>query len=107
MIQSANRAPASFALLALLASLASVACNKSDKSDDTASTAEGVGSAEPGGGHKKHELPPAAFDACTGKAAGDACTVQFGDKQIEAKCAAAPDGRLACHPQRGEHKKPE
>ena len=107
MIQSASRVPASLAVLALFASLASVACNKSDKSDDTASTAEGVGSAEPASGGKKHELPPAAFDACTGKAAGDACTVQFGDKQIEAKCAAAPDGRLACHPQRGEHKKPE
>ena len=93
---------------AFIAALTSVACNKSEKSDDTASTAEGVSSAEPGGGGgKKHELPPAAFEACTGKAAGDACTVQFRDKQIEAKCAAAPDGRLACHPQRGEHKKPE
>jgi hypothetical protein len=106
MIQSASRVPASLALALLLAAFASVACNKSDKSDDTASTAEGVSSAGPGGG-RKHELPPAAFDACTGKAAGDACTVQFGDKQIEAKCAAAPDGRLACHPERGAHKKPE
>jgi hypothetical protein len=107
MIHSARRVPVSLAVAALIAALAGVACNKSEKSDDTASTAEGVSSAEPGGGGKKHELPPAAFDACTGKAAGDACTVQFGDKQIEAKCAAAPDGRLACHPQRGQHKKPE
>ena len=106
MIDLARRVPSALTTLALLAAFASVACNKSDKSDDAASTAEGVGSAAPGGG-RKHELPPAAFDACTGKAAGDACTVQFGDKQIEAKCAAAPDGRLACHPQRGEHKKPE
>jgi hypothetical protein len=106
MIYSARRVPVSLAVAAFIAALSSVACNKSEKSDDTASTAEGVGSAEPGGG-KQHELPPAAFDACTGKAAGDPCTVQFGDKQIEAKCAAAPDGRLACHPQRGEHKKPE
>jgi hypothetical protein len=106
MIYSARRVPVSLAVAAFIAALASVACNKSEKSDDTASTAEGVSSAEPGG-HRKHELPPAAFDACTGKAAGDACTVQFGDKQIEAKCAATPDGRLACHPQRGEHKKPE
>jgi hypothetical protein len=106
MIHSAKRVPVSLAVAASIAAFASVACNKSEKSDDTASTAEGVGSAEPGGGHKKHELSPAAFDACTGKAAGDACTVQFGDKQIEAQCAAAPDGRLACHPQR-QHKKPE
>jgi hypothetical protein len=106
MIQSARRIPTSLALAALLAALVSVACNKSEKSDDSAQAAEGVSSAEPGGEGKKHELPPAAFDACTGKAAGDACTVQFGDKQIEAQCAAAPDGRLACHPQR-QHKKPE
>ncbi|HEY1536138.1 MAG TPA: hypothetical protein VGF76_19090 [Polyangiaceae bacterium] len=106
MIHSVRRVPVSLAVAALIAALSSVACNKSEKSDDSASTAESVSSAEPGGG-KKHELPPAAFEACTGKAAGDACTVQFRDKQIEAKCAAAPDGRLACHPQRGEHKKPE
>ena len=105
MIHSARRVSVSLAVVAFIAALSGVACNKSEKSDDSASTAEGVSSAEPG--RKKHELAPAAFDACTGKAAGDACTVQFGDKQIEAKCAAAPDGRLACHPQRGEHKKPE
>lgn len=106
MIYSARRVPVSLAVAAFVAALASVACNKSEKSDDTASTAEGVSSGGPDAGHKRHELPPAAFDACTGKAAGDACTVQFGDKQIEAKCAAAPDGRLACHPHRGR-KKPE
>ena len=104
MTQSVSPVPASLALLLFIAALSGVACNKSDKSDDTAQAAESVNSAEPGGG-KKHELPPAAFDACTGKAAGDACTVQFGDKQIDAKCAAAPDGRLACHPERAEHKK--
>jgi hypothetical protein len=107
MIYSARRVPVSLAVAAFVTALAGVACNKSEKSDDSASTAEGVSSAQPGGGHRKHELPPAAFDACTGKAAGDACTVQFGDRQIEAKCAAVSDGRLACHPQRGEHKKPE
>ena len=106
MIDSAKRVPTALLTVALLAAFASEACNKSDKSDDAASTAEGVASAEPGDG-KKHELPPAAYEACAGKAVGDACTVQFGDKQIEAKCAAAPDGRLACHPQRGEHKKSE
>jgi hypothetical protein len=79
---------------------------KSEKSDDAAA----ADSAQPlaSGEHKgKHELPPAAFDACQGKGVGDACTVTFGEKQIEAKCAAAPDGRLACHPEHGGHKKPE
>ena len=95
---------ACFSLVVLAVAL-TTGCNKSDKADDSASEAQGVGSAEPG--KHKHELPQAAFDACTGKAAGDACTAQFGDKQIEAKCAAAPDGRLACLPERGEHKKPD
>ncbi len=79
---------------------------KTEKTDDaaTADSAEPVASGDhPHRG--KHELPPAAFDACQAKGVGDACTVTFGDKQIDAKCAAAPDGRLACRPERGEHKK--
>ena len=90
-------------MVALLG-LAGVACSKSDKGEGAASEAEGVGSAEPG--KRKHELPQAAFDACSGKAAGDACTAQFGDKQIQATCAAGQDGRLACRPA-GGHKKPD
>ncbi|HEX3773968.1 MAG TPA: hypothetical protein VHV51_05850 [Polyangiaceae bacterium] len=92
------------ALLFSLFALSVGAC-KSDKTDDaaTASSAEPLGSGE----HHHRELPPAAFDACQGKGVGDACTVKFGDKQIDAKCAAAPDGRLACRPEHGEHKKPE
>ena len=88
----------------LVCGLSASAC-KSEKSDDAA-TAD---SAEPlaSGGHKHHQLPPAAFDACQGKGVGDACTVTFGEKQIEAKCAAAPDGRLACRPEHGGHKKPD
>jgi hypothetical protein len=96
------------ALFSLLTVLPVTAC-KSQKSDDAAAadSAEPLASAEPGEHKHKHELPPAAFDACQGKGVGDACTVQFRDKQIEAKCAAAPDGRLACRPARGEHKKPD
>jgi hypothetical protein len=85
--------------------LQATAC-KSEKSDDaaTADSAEPLASGE----HKgRHQLPPAAFDACQGKGVGDACTVTFGERTIEAKCAAAPDGRLACRPARGEHKKPD
>ncbi len=92
---------------ALLAAVG--ACNKSEKSDDAASadSAEPVTAGSGGPHHGKHQLPPAAFEACQGKGVGDACTVTFGERQIEAKCAAAPDGRLACRPERGEHKKPD
>ncbi len=97
------RSGARLSVVALAVSLL-VGCNKADKTDDAASEAQGVSSAEPG--KHKRELPQAAFDACTGKAAGDACTAQFGEKQVEAKCSAAPDGRLACRPERGGHKQP-
>ncbi|HWZ92937.1 MAG TPA: hypothetical protein VNW92_28925 [Polyangiaceae bacterium] len=92
-------------LFAALVVVPCAAC-KSEKTEDpaTADSAEPLASGEHRG---KHELPPAAFDACQGKAVGDACTVTFRDKPIEAKCAAAPDGRLACMPEHGEHKKPE
>jgi hypothetical protein len=82
-----------------------VAC-KSEKSDD----ARAADSAEPlaSGEHKaKRVMPTAVFDACQGKAVGDACSVQFGSRTIEAKCAAVPDGRLACRRERGEHRPPE
>jgi hypothetical protein len=104
MILPALRVRSSLATFAIAFALAGAAC-KSEKSDDTSST-EAVSSGEPGqgGGKHKHALPQAAFDACTGKAAGDACTAQFGDKQIDATCSAISDGRLACRPAR---KKPE
>jgi len=95
-------------LFSVLVLLPVTAC-KSEKSDDaaTADSAEPLASGEHAEHKGKREQPPAAFDACQGKGVGDACTVTFGEKQIEAKCAAAPDGRLACRPERGEHKKPE
>jgi hypothetical protein len=103
MMQSRLRWAPIFVLITLGA--LPMAC-KSEKSDDAAA----ADSAQPlaSGEHKgKRELPPAAFDACQGKGVGDACTVTFGEKQIEAKCAASPDGRLACRPEHGGHKKPE
>ena len=93
----------------LLVSLAAALCATACKHDEgeSADSTEALGSASPNGGHPKRELPPAAFDACQGKNASDACTVQFGTHQINSQCAAAPDGRLACIPHHGQHKKPE
>ena len=86
--------------------LALCAACKSEKSDDAASesSAEPLASSEHQG---KGQLPPAAFEACQEKGVGDACTVVLGSAPVEAKCAAAPDGRLACRPERREHKRPE
>ncbi len=47
------------------------------------------------GGHRKP--PPAAFDACKGKKADDACEVTFREHKMTGKCAASPDG-LVCRP---------
>jgi len=61
-----------------------------------------VGSARaqpPGGGGGDGERrgpPPAAFDACKGKKADDACEVTFRDRKATGKCAAMPEGKLAC-----------
>jgi len=49
-----------------------------------------------------HGPPPEAFDACSGKSEGDACTVTFRDKSLEGKCLAPPkdagESRLFCAP---------
>lgn len=42
--------------------------------------------------------PPAAFDACSGKSAGEACQVALPDRTVDGTCAATPDGALACRP---------
>jgi hypothetical protein len=61
-----------------------------------------VGSARaqpPGGGDKGGERrgpPPQAFEACKGKKADDACEVTFGERKATGKCAAMPEGKLAC-----------
>jgi len=101
MMESKFRLLSGLVCSTLLLVLALSAACKSEKSDDAALAS----SAEPlaAGEHKgKRELPPAAFEACQGKAVGDACTVQFGSQPIEATCAASPDGRLACRPERGQ-----
>ncbi len=96
------RSRSSLAMLAIALAFAGAAC-KSEKTDDS-SAAEALGSAAHADGRHPRELPQAAFDACSGKAVGDLCTVQLGDKPLEAKCAAVPDGRVACRP---NHKRPE
>jgi hypothetical protein len=46
--------------------------------------------------------PPAAVDACSGKAEGDACSVSDGDHAFDGTCRKGPDGNgpLACAPAR-------
>jgi hypothetical protein len=59
----------------------------------------GAAQAQPGGGGgggERRGPPPAAFDACKGKKADDACEVNFGERKGTGKCAAMPDGKLAC-----------
>jgi hypothetical protein len=62
------------------------------------------------GSHHRHMPPPAAFEACKAKAAGDACTVEIHDNEISGKCTAPPPGAsqsdLACRPEGGPRHKP-
>jgi hypothetical protein len=52
-------------------------------------------------GHRgpPRQPPPAAFEACKGKQVEDACQVTFGQRTLNGKCAAGPEGRLACRPE--------
>jgi hypothetical protein len=57
--------------------------------------------AEPDHGPRRGP-PPAAFDACKGKKADDACEVTFHERKMNGKCATPPEGTaLACRPERG------
>jgi hypothetical protein len=62
-----------------------------------AATAFAQPSPPPGGGP-----PPEAYDACIGKAKGDACTVELGDRPMKGTCESPPpnakDTRLSCRP---------
>jgi hypothetical protein len=55
---------------------------------------------EPGDRPPPHRPPPAAFDACKGKNAGDACSVTFREHTMTGTCATTPDAELACRPDR-------
>lgn len=57
--------------------------------------------AQAGDGDRRHRTPPpAAFEACQGKKADDACKATFGDRTIDGKCVAVPEAQLACRPDR-------
>lgn len=85
------------------------ASTSSSAASTTASTTAGDGGPRE---HRHHGPPPEAFDACTGKAVGNACSVTFHDKSLAGKCvprrpppdgAGAPDGgtgdgRIFCLP---------
>jgi hypothetical protein len=43
--------------------------------------------------------PPAAVAACSSKAAGDVCSLTFGDRTVNGVCRATRDGQtMACRP---------
>jgi hypothetical protein len=43
--------------------------------------------------------PPGAVAACTSKAAGEVCTLAFGDRTVNGVCRATHDGQtMACRP---------
>lgn len=48
---------------------------------------------------ERPKLPQAALDACSGKAEGDACSVEFRGQAIEGSCRKLPqEDELACLP---------
>lgn len=51
------------------------------------------------GDQRPYGPPPAAFDACNGKSAGDGCVVTLRDRTISGACKELPEGgRLVCAP---------
>ena len=62
--------------------------------------APAVAQAGDGEGHKKHKPPPAAFEACTDKAEGDACSFEGRKGTVNGTCRPAHKGKtLVCrHP---------
>ncbi|HEY8072542.1 MAG TPA: hypothetical protein VIF62_00485 [Labilithrix sp.] len=52
---------------------------------------------------RHRHIPKEAFDACTSKASGDACSLSFRSRTINGSCANAPEGA----PQQGLVCKPE
>lgn len=61
------------------------------------------------GGPPRHGPPQEAIDACSGKAAGDACSVTMHGQAHEGTCRNGPDGQgtLACMPARPPGPPPE
>lgn len=55
----------------------------------------------------RHTPPPAAFDACKGKAAATVCEVTLGTRTIAGTCVAESDGQLFCRPEHPPGPPPE
>lgn len=60
-----------------------------------ADVGERTGPPEPADGHGP---PPFAYTACADKAAGDDCSVSFGDRSLEGSCVTGLDDKLFCLP---------
>jgi hypothetical protein len=58
----------------------------------------GVLASPPPRGEGPREPPPFAFEACSGKAEGDDCSVQLHDETKPGSCLAFTDQRLFCMP---------
>lgn len=96
-----RHAPTRTPTVALLLAIAGCA----QGAPETAAEASPLSAMEDGPppGHRPPGPPPEAIAACAGKAAGDACTVELPDRQIEGTCTAppegAPDDTLFCLPE--------
>src|SRR5215472_5751700 len=57
-------------------------------------------SGQPDGSRATLSPPPEMVDACNGSAAGDSCSLIFGDRPIDGTCSADPylGGQLLCRP---------
>lgn len=108
----------------LVAPLSLLACAESAAASDTSAQSAGLALADASPNQDRrppphHGPPPEAFEACSSKSAGDACTVALGSRSLAGTCVAppadAPDTRLVCAPadrpppppggprERGEH----
>jgi hypothetical protein len=64
-----------------------------------APTSRAVAADSSGGAPDRREPPAAAFEGCSGRSAGDSCTVKFRDREISGRCEAfGSDDRLICRP---------
>lgn len=98
------------ALLGTFAAAGIAACGGSTATTDPSTQTQAQSATTEGSGGREgnrpppphHGPPPEAFEACQSKAAGDVCTVTFGEESLAGKCVAppegAPDARISCRP---------
>lgn len=103
MVKLGSRIGIGTVFLALATVVAAGACSAED-AETVAQAAEGAAAGDGGAAHGgRHAPPQAAIDACSGKAAGDACTLTAPDGMtFDSTCGNGPDGSgvLACAPPR-------